>query len=156
MHIVQVPICFMNNTEWNFTECGLQSNGDANLVRLSDIMEVSVCRVKHHGNAQSLGDLLLYRGGLVNYETQVTNLQNIYICEKHLKEYGEDWAQSFIQRTQRRGKKLHQCMFPADVDGFVVHTQPVVANSRHYVTKDHVKTLFNQKHLLLPLGARKI
>jgi hypothetical protein len=22
LHVVKVPACFMNNTEWNFTDCG--------------------------------------------------------------------------------------------------------------------------------------
>jgi len=116
----------MNNTEWNFTECSQGSNGNANLIRLSDIMEVSVCNVNHHGDAYSLGDLLIYRGGLVNYETDCVNLQKVYICKKHLKENGIHWARDFIKKAKRRGQTFDRYMFPAKADGFVTHTKPEI------------------------------
>lgn len=146
-----VPVCLVKQSLYKMskqTDCG-----DGTLVKLADLVNpdpaLGLQDVEKFG-ADNVADLILSRSsGIFDYQRH--NLENLFICAKHLNEIGKNWKAA--ERTRFHGRHVSKCSITY-LEGFPAPHTTVVEGPRS-LTKQESQTIFRYNHTLVPLGTGK-
>lgn len=147
------PICLVRQNIHKLDDVPTPCDYSQPLRKLLDLVNDAVPRDQSNLGAKNMADLILSRCCQI-FDYQQHSLENIHICEAHLKELGSNWKENVIRRSamMRKRERLHKCMISV-LSGFEAHESSVEA--RAWLTKCESELIVKRDHKFYPLGTRK-
>lgn len=147
------PLCLVQQAYYKLDDQTPCDDGPRQ--KLSDLVNQPVPAGQGFG-AENTADLLLSRCcRLFDYQSHSLHLENMYICNKHLKELSEQWKtnEKLKRGFKRSGSMVSRCNMPNLVGFQGAHQAATLADRS--LSKCQSQTIWGLMQMFVPLGTGK-